>query len=148
MKRWKLITLIGGLAIASPLTSFAKQPNPAPQKRVGILTQQVRCPIQTNTPITLRLAELGWIEGRNFVFDCVSTVDRLDQLPALARELVSRSPDVIMAGPSTFVLALKQETATIPIVMYGAWEPVRLGIITNEAPPQTDEVYRHSISRG
>ena len=148
MKRRRFIALIGGLAVAWSLACYAQQPNPSSLKRVGILTQQVRCPIPTYTPITRRLAELGWIEGRNFVFDCVSTVDHLDQLPALARELVSRSPDVIMAGPSTFVLALKQETATIPIVMYSAWEPVRLGIITNEAPPQTDEVYRHSISRG
>ena len=135
MKRRKLISLIGGLAIAWSLACYAQQPNPSSPKRVGILTQQVRCPIPTYTPITRRLAELGWIEGRNFVFDCVSTVDHLDQLPALARELVSRSPDVIMAAPTIFVMALKQETTTIPIVMYGTWEPVRLGVITSLARP-------------
>jgi len=131
----KFITLIAGLVIAWPLVSYAQQPHPAPMKRVGILAQQVRCPIPLDTPIPRRLAELGWIEGKTFVFDCLSSVDRLNQLPALARELVSRNPDVIMAAPISFVMALKHETATIPIVMYDTWEPVRVGVITSLARP-------------
>jgi putative ABC transport system substrate-binding protein len=59
----------------------------------------------------------------------------LDQLRELARELVSRRPDVLVAGPHTFVRALKQETTTIPIVMLGGWEPVRQGLITSLAQP-------------
>jgi ABC-type uncharacterized transport system substrate-binding protein len=76
-----------------------------------------------------RLAELGWIAEQNIVFDCVSTVGRIDQAPTLARELVSRRPDVLMADVHSYVRALMQETATIPIVMLSAWEPVRLGLI-------------------
>ena len=59
----------------------------------------------------------------------------MDQIPALARELVSRRPDVLVTGPLYFVLPLKQETTTIPIVMIGAWEPVRQGIVTSLARP-------------
>src|SRR5262249_7829901 len=66
---------------------------------------------------------------------CVSSVGRLDQLPILARELVSRRPDVLMAAPWTFVSVLKQETTTIPIVMLATFEPVRLGLIANLASP-------------
>jgi putative ABC transport system substrate-binding protein len=40
-----------------------------------------------------------------------------------------------MAAPITFVMALKQETASIPIVMYGTREPVRVGVITSLARP-------------
>ena len=94
----KFITLISGLAVAWPLASYAQQPK-QPLKRVGILAQ-FGCPISPNSPGRLRLGELGWVEGRNFEFDCVSTVGRVDQVPALARELVSRRPDVLIAVPS------------------------------------------------
>jgi putative ABC transport system substrate-binding protein len=60
----------------------------------------------------------------------------LDQLPALARELVSRRPDVLIATPHALVTALKQETTTIPIVMLAGWEPVRLGFVTSLARPE------------
>src|SRR5262245_59141219 len=113
MKRWKLITLIGGLVIAWPLASYAQQPN-QPLKRVGIIASLAPCPLKPDVPFIRRLGELGWIEGRNFVFDCVSVVGRIDQVPALARELVSRRPDVLMAGNSPFITELKHETTTIP----------------------------------
>ena len=86
--------------------------------------------------ILRRLAELGWIEGRNIVFDCVSTLGRLDQLPALARELVSLHPDVLIAVPSNFVRALKQETTAIPIVMLATADPLRNDLVTNLARPE------------
>jgi putative tryptophan/tyrosine transport system substrate-binding protein len=143
------MTLIGGLAIAWPIVAYAQQPHLAPPKRVGVLAHNVPCPLKPDDislklmPIgpafgvvtVRRLAELGWIEGQNVVFDCVSAVDRLDQVPALARELISRRPDVLIAAPYTFVSALKRETTTIPIVMLGTWEPVRLGLIDTFARP-------------
>src|SRR5262245_11704911 len=101
--RWvgwrKLITLIGGLAIAWPLASYAQQPK-QPPKRVGILAFLVPCPIQPDSLVVRRLGELGWNEGKNFFLDCVSAVGRVDQVPALARELALRSPDVLVAAPS------------------------------------------------
>jgi putative tryptophan/tyrosine transport system substrate-binding protein len=134
MKRRKFITLIGGIAIALPLASYAQQPQPAPPKRIGYLSR-LGCPIAPEHPVPRRLVELGWVEGRTSVLECVSWVGPLDQLPALARELVSRRPDVLIAGPTNFVSALKGETTTIPIVMLGGWEPVRLGFITSLARP-------------
>jgi len=126
--------LIGGSAISWPLASYALQPK-QPLKRIGVLPAFVPCPLQPDNPGVRRLEELGWIEGRNFVFDCVTVIGRLDQLPALAHELVSRRPDVLMAAPWSFVRALKQETTTIPIVMLSGFEPVRLGLITSLASP-------------
>src|SRR5215471_16476328 len=116
MKRRKLIALVSGLAIAWPFACYAQQPQSEPPKRIGVLTQN-ECPISSDWVGTRRLAELGWVEGQNIVFDCVSAFGRVDQVPALARELVSRRPDVLIAGPYSFISALKQETTTIPIVM-------------------------------
>jgi len=134
---WKLIMLIGGLAIAWPLACYAQQPK-QPLKRIGVLPAFVPCPLQPDNPIVRRLGELGWIEGQNFVFDCVSAVGRMDQVPALARELVSRRPDVLMAGTPPFIKELKQETTTIPIVMLGAADPVGYGLVTNLARPEAN----------
>src|SRR5262245_18332302 len=135
MKRRRHITLIGDFAIAWSLTSNAQQPNPVLPKRIGVLAVS-GCPMESNSLITRRLAELRWAEGRNFVFDCVSTIDRLDQLPALARELVSRRPDVLVATPSNLVRALKQGTTTIPIVMLAPADPVQNGLVTKLARPE------------
>ena len=136
MKRRAFIASIGGLAIAWPLACYAQQPTRAPSKRVGLLSQ-LPCPIPPDI-IRRRLAELGWIEGRNFVVECVSTVGNLDQIPALVRKLVSRRPDVLMAGNSAVIRTLKQETTTIPIVMFGAADPVRYGLVTNLARPEAN----------
>ena len=136
MKRRKLISLIGGLAIAWPLASYAQQPIPAPPKHVGVLSLRPECPTPPDSPMLRRLGELGWIEGRNIVFDCVSTFGRLDQLPALARELISLHPDVLLAVPSNFVRALKLKTTAIPIVMVATTDPLRGDLVTNLARPE------------
>src|SRR5262245_34504680 len=112
MRRRNFITLIGGLAIAWPLASHAQEPK-QPLKRVGILSAFAPCPLQPDNLIVRRLAELGWVEGQNFVFECASAAGHLDQLPEFARELVSRRPDVLMTVLYNFVSALKQETTTI-----------------------------------
>jgi putative ABC transport system substrate-binding protein len=134
MKRPAFITLVIGFAIAWPIASFAQEPK-QPLKRVGVLAHLVPCPLKPGNIVVRRLGELGWVEGQSIVFDCVSAVGRVDQVPALARELVSRRPDVLLAGPFSFVGAVKRETTTIPIVMAGTWEPVRLGLIASFARP-------------
>ena len=128
------MALISGLAIAWSLACHAQQPK-QPLKRVGVLAAFATCPFQPDNLVVRRLRELGWLEGQTIVFDCVSAIGRIDQVPALARELVSRRPDVLMALPHHFVSALKQETTTIPIVMLAGWEPVRTGLIANFAQP-------------
>ena len=127
--------MIGSLAIAWPLASYAQQPK-QPLKRVGVIAALGSFPLQPDNLIIRRLGELGWVEGRNFALDCISAVGRHDQVPALARELISRRPDVLIAGPWTHASALKRETTTIPIVMIVGFEPVRLGLITSLARPE------------
>jgi putative tryptophan/tyrosine transport system substrate-binding protein len=129
--RREFMTMIGGSAIAWPLVARAQQPQSASPKRLGLLATS-----GCNNPVSRRLAELGWMEGRNYIIECVSTLGRLDQVPTLARELVSRRPDVLMAIPAQYVRALKEETTTIPIVMLSTPDPVRTGIVTNLAHPE------------
>src|SRR5215467_6286282 len=128
--------LISGLAIAWPLASYAQQPNQSP-KRVGFLIPGPCLP-KPDQIITRRLEELGWIVGQTIDIDCVSAIGRLDGIPVLARELLSRRPDVLSSGPSVFIKELKQETTTIPIVMLGSADPVGYGLVTNLARPEAN----------
>jgi ABC-type uncharacterized transport system substrate-binding protein len=63
------------------------------------------------------LKELGFAEGENVAVAYPWAEDRLDRLPEMAAELVSRQPPVIVTtgGPTT-ALAAKAATTTIPIV--------------------------------
>ena len=81
------------------------------------------------------LRELGWIEGKNIVFEGRYAEDRLDRLPALAVDLVRLNVDVIVAVGTLAHLAAKQATTTIPIVMANAGDPVGSGLVASLAQP-------------
>ena len=82
------------------------------------------------------LRELGWVEGQNTVIDYRRAEGRLDRLPALAAELARLKVDVIVTVGTQGVLAAKNATETIPIVMIaGSADPVGLGLIASLARP-------------
>ncbi len=83
-----------------------------------------------------RLRELGYLEGKNLVFDYRSAEGREDRLAALATELSQAKPDVLVGGFGTLApLALKRVTTTIPIVFANVGDPVGPGLVTNLAHP-------------
>ena len=81
------------------------------------------------------LRERGYIPGQNLVIECRYTEGREERAPALAAELVSLKPDLIVAGNTSNVRAAKQATSTIPIVMWGVIDPVGRGLVASLAHP-------------
>lgn len=81
------------------------------------------------------LRELGWVEGENIAFEYRFAEGQLDRLPALASELVGLKVDVILAGSIPGVLAAKNATGTIPIVMVTTGDPVTSGLVASFARP-------------
>jgi putative ABC transport system substrate-binding protein len=83
------------------------------------------------------LAELrdrGWNEGEHFVMEYRSPKGRLEELPALAEELVQLKPDVIVTLGTPPSMAASEATKTIPIVCRTA-DPVWIGLVDSLARP-------------
>jgi putative ABC transport system substrate-binding protein len=81
------------------------------------------------------LRELGWIEGKDVVFEYRHAENHPDRLADMAAELVHLGVDVIVSDGTLAPLAAKQATATIPIVMAPAGDPVRSGLVPSLAHP-------------
>jgi putative tryptophan/tyrosine transport system substrate-binding protein len=81
------------------------------------------------------LRELGYVEGQNVMFDHRFAEGRMDKLDGLAAELVALTPDVIVVGPNTSVVAAMRASKTIPIVMTVSTEPVASGLVASLNQP-------------
>src|SRR5262249_31927174 len=74
-------------------------------------------------------------EGRNIVFEQRYASGKMERLPDLAAELVKLRVDIIVTGTNFHVAAVRKATATIPIVMIFAEDPVGSGFVTSLAHP-------------
>jgi putative ABC transport system substrate-binding protein len=119
-----------GSAAAWPVVARAQQGDRV--RRIGVLM-----PGDGNDPLyrsrvsafTQALMVLGWTNGRNVQMDLRLHGDDINQIPALAQELVGLQPDVILAGSTPATAALQRETRMIPIVFAGVADPVASGIV-------------------
>ena len=81
------------------------------------------------------LRDLGYIEGQNAVIEARYADGQADRLPVLAAELVRGRVDVIVAWLTPAVRAAQQATATVPIVMAFAGDPIGERFIAELARP-------------
>ncbi|HVE51321.1 MAG TPA: ABC transporter substrate-binding protein, partial [Casimicrobiaceae bacterium] len=82
------------------------------------------------------LRELGYVEGRNMVFEGRYYGFRTERLPALLAELVAAKVDVIVTGAAPAPEAAHRATSTIPIVMTSHPDPVAAGLAVSLAKPR------------
>src|SRR5215813_6431330 len=123
----------GSLVMAG---TVAEAQSAAKAYRVGYLTYgtpEVVAPLVR--ALTDGLRELGYVEGRNIIVERHYGDGTLDSLPGLAADVVRSRVDVIVTGTNPIAAAAKRATATIPIVMVGAFDPVGTGLVANLARP-------------
>jgi putative ABC transport system substrate-binding protein len=87
------------------------------------------------SPITKRLQELGWIEGKTLTIEGAYAAGRTERLPGLAAELVGKKVDVIWAISPPAAVAAARATKTIPIVFVRVVAPLELGLGASFARP-------------
>jgi putative ABC transport system substrate-binding protein len=150
MKRREFITLLSGAA-ACPLAARSQEANRV--RRIGVLLAGDENDPERKTMVsafTQALAALGWTDGRNVRMDLRWYGEDINRMRALARELVGRQPDIIVAGDTAATAAVQRETRTIPIVFAGLVDPVASGIVPrlNQPGGNITGFARHEPSMG
>jgi len=132
-RRAFLAAIAGGL-LALPLAARAQQAAKVP--RIGFLgINWAASPPNLHEAFRQELRDLGYVEGRNVVFEYRDAEGKVERLPALAAELVALKVDVIVAGPTLAALAARRVTRTLPIVFIGPSDPVTSGLVSSLARP-------------
>jgi putative tryptophan/tyrosine transport system substrate-binding protein len=94
------------------------------------------CTGSNTNPFWVELHKLGWVEGgATIVIDRKETGTRLDQLPALAADLVQSNPDLIVTVSPQPARAVRNATSEIPIVVLFVADPVGMGLASSLAHP-------------
>jgi len=81
------------------------------------------------------LAGLGWSDGRNIRLDIRWAGANIANYKAVAREIATTSPEVVVAMTNPFVTQLKPLTNTIPVVFVQVSDPVGAGFVSNVTRP-------------
>ena len=129
-----LLFLVG---VALPAPAHAAPPS-GKVLRVGILSVITSTFDPVNNPFDRAfvegLREHGYVIGRNVTIEFRSA-DNPEALSRLAAELVALNVDVLVSNATNPTLAAKDATKTIPIVMVGASDPDKTGIVASLARP-------------
>jgi ABC-type uncharacterized transport system substrate-binding protein len=128
--------LVAVVLLALGVTAEAQQGKKV--TRIGYLAPSDAASDSTRSEaIRLALRELGYIEGQNIAFEYRYAEGKVDRFSELTAELVRLKVDVIVAaGGTRLVLAARNATKTIPIVMAGAGvDPVEAGFAESLARP-------------
>jgi putative ABC transport system substrate-binding protein len=136
MRRREFIGLVSGAAVTWPLAARAQQGDKV--RLIGVLLAAAeKDPITEKRLAAFRdgLAELGWIEGRNVRFAIRWSGGDVERMRALAADLVSLNPDVILTHTTTALAATKAATTSIPTVFVVVNDPVAQGYVPNVAHP-------------
>src|SRR5436190_9767112 len=138
MNRRAFITLIAGVAAAWPLAARGQQ---GATRRIAIFHPAIPTTLLTETgggsawrAFFGELRRLGYVEGQNLIIERYSAEGHHERYADLAREIVSRNPDVIVTGTNPVVIAFKAATSTIPVVAF-MLDPLQAGLVTSLSRP-------------
>jgi putative ABC transport system substrate-binding protein len=122
-----------GLALASTLAAAAP---PAGVQRVGLLL--ATSPAAASHVVDAfadALRERGWIRGKNLLIETRWADGKAERFPEQAADLLRQRVDVIVASSQPAAVAARRATATLPIVMVNAADPVAAGLVASLAQP-------------
>src|SRR5262245_1717556 len=127
--------MLGGAA-SWPLGGHAQQPERL--RRVGVLLAAPEDFPPARADVAgfgKALADVAWVEGNNIRSDRRVAAGTAALFKTYAAELVGLSPDAILVGTSPGLMAMREQTRTIPIVFVSVSEPVGQGFVQSLARP-------------
>ena len=129
MRRREFIAGLGGAA-AMPLAAWAQQ---SAMPVVGFLSgRSLASDAELVAAFRRALSESGFVEGQNVAIEFRWADGRLDQLPALAAELIERKVAVLFAGASeSLSSALRVAAAIVPVVFATGSDPVAANLVAS-----------------
>jgi ABC-type uncharacterized transport system substrate-binding protein len=136
MRRRNFIVGLASTIAAWPLTMHGQQAERV--RGVGILMPLGESDPQSQARLAAfshTLRQIGWVEGKNIVFEKRFSNGESARLPALATQLLQANVDVIVTQAAEPIEALRQATTTIPIVMASAGDALGAGYIASLAHP-------------
>ena len=136
MRRREFITLVSGVAVGWPLAAQAQQT--AKVSRIGLVAGGGRPPSLESSlyaGLAHGMRELGYIEGKHFTIDYRFAEGRYERFRAIAAEFARLNVDIIVAGASIAVPAMREANPSTPIVMGYSIDPVGQGLVTSLAQP-------------
>jgi putative ABC transport system substrate-binding protein len=139
MRRRDFLGSIGG-AVASACSTVARAQQPSnlgrgAAKTVGFLGLAPAAAWSSElAALRAGLRDLGYIEGQNIKIE-FRWASNVDEMPALANELVQMNVDAILAPASTQVAPARQATKTIPIIFAQHADPVGTGDVASLSRP-------------
>jgi putative tryptophan/tyrosine transport system substrate-binding protein len=136
MKRAAVPSILVAAVLLVGVIAEAQQAKKVP--RIGYLSPFDPVAESTRSEATRQaLRELGYIEGQNIAIEYRYSEGKVNRFPELAAELVRLKVDIILvSGGDRLILAAKNATKTIPIVMTGGGlDPVEAGLVESLARP-------------
>jgi len=131
---WLSRFLVVLIAVALCTPAEAQQPKKVP--RIGVLAAGSNFHTSPSDEAFLQgLRELGYIEGQNIGIVYRFAEGKVERFADLAAELVHLKVEIIVAAGTPAVLAARQATRTIPIVMASTGDPVASGLVVSLAHP-------------
>ena len=103
--------------------------------RVGYLTGAPTPDGRVPLPLRKALEALGFVEGRDIVYESRFSHGRAERLPGLAAELIAQKLDVLVVGGGPPGAAARQATASVPIVAVNSGDLVETGMVASLARP-------------
>jgi putative ABC transport system substrate-binding protein len=123
------------LAVIFALCSLAKAQQPVKVPKIGWLAVRPASAASVIDSFQREFGKLGYVEGKNIVFEYRYAEGKLDRLPALVDELIRLKVDVLLTPTTPGALAAKSATRTIPIVFLDVTDPVGAGLVDSLARP-------------
>jgi ABC-type uncharacterized transport system substrate-binding protein len=137
--RWSIVSesvfcvALCALVFAFSVSAGAQQPAKVP--RIGIVRGYQADPGRSMKILRDALQELGYIEGKNIIYEFRFDEGNRDRVPAIVAELVNLKVDLLFSTQAIVIHAAKQATKSIPVVMATTVDPIAAGLVDSLSHP-------------